>query len=361
MNQNSHPELDGQDPQSLYVVHLKRPGQTLRERLSWSLIGLSVGLSIATGFFLVSPAERSWPWQVTSPAAAQEDPFRQGVNQAMGAAELTQTAEFKEQWVEVVMLWQQAIDRMKSVTKANPNYELAQQKVAEYARNLQYAQSNVNTRRGSTPSSQNYWTVGSDQDWVMAIQGTPDQVLGYDSSCQQVLRYGQSMVELRNGYVKQYDNIDGNLKVLANAPVALSTQASPSSWTLGTPQEEVLRIQGTPTRTDKYSSEKLVTIYYGNSSILLDSGQVVSYVNTDGNLKVSMAVANFPTYQPAPSAWQVGSSRAEVLRVQQETPVAISRNDINCEEVLYFDASEVSLKQGLVTGYKNESQNLRIR
>ncbi|NJL45120.1 MAG: hypothetical protein HC922_03905 [Leptolyngbyaceae cyanobacterium SM2_3_12] len=361
MSKNSHPELEGQDPQTLYTFHLKRPGQTLRERMAWSLIGLSLGLGLAAGFFLIDPSTKHRLWVAGTNQSTPSEPFKQGVNQAMGAAELTQTAEYKEDWAEVAMLWQQAIDSMAAVPKYTTNYDVAQQKVTEYGRNLQYAQQNLKTRPSRSPKAANYWTVGSDRDAVIAIQGTPTEVLQYDSSCQQILRYGNSVVELRNGYVKQYDNLGSNLRVLGSEQMMLSTQGSSDTWTLGSSMEDVLRVQGTPTRTQKYASDQFVTLYYGDSSLRLENGHVVSYVNSDKKLKVSTAL--LPIYQtsPAPAFWSMGASRVEVLRVQPETPSAVSRDDTTCEEVFYFNDSQVAFKQGIVVGYKDEGQTLRVR
>ncbi|MFQ4137717.1 hypothetical protein PGN35_015475 [Nodosilinea sp. PGN35] len=362
MTKHSHPELDGQNPQTLYRFELKRPGQTLRERLTWGAIGLSVGLGVAAGLFFLNPQDRTWSLPlVRATATADDDPFRRGAERAMAAAELTQTAEFSEEWAEVAMLWQQAIAHMQSVPNGNPNAALAKQKVGEYERNLQYAQSNVSTRANRVPTSKTYWTLGSDRDLVMAIQGAPSQTMQYHNACQQTLRYGNSIVELQNGYVKQYDNPDGNLRVVADGAVVVSTGATQGHWTLGSSETDVLQIQGTPTRQEQYTSNRYTTLYYGKSSVLFENGQVIGYLNSDQNLKVSAQPPTLPPGQVAPEAWSMGSSRTEVLRAEGQTPVAISRNDNNCEEVFHFEAGEVTFRQGLVTGYRNRGGALNVR
>ena len=362
MTKRSHPELDGQNPQTLYSFELKRPGQTLRERITWGAVGLSVGLGLAASYVLLNPAEQAWSWppQRTA-AAALDNPFRQGVEQAMAAAELTQTAEFSEEWAEVVMLWQQAITQMEAVPKADPNAAQAQAKVVEYGRNLKYAQSNVTTRATRIPTDKTYWTLGSDRDLVMAIQGTPSHSMQYHSTCQQTLRYGNSIVELSNGYVKQYDNSDGTLKVLAEGPAMVSAQATPGTWTLGSMEADVVRLQGTPTRQEQYTSNRFTTLDYDKSSVLRENGQVIGYLNADNNLNLSLQLPPLPPDQTAPEVWSIGSSRTEVLRAEGRPPVAISRNDTNCEEVFQFDDSEVTFRQGVVAGYSNPSNHLSVR
>jgi hypothetical protein len=79
--------------------------------------------------------------QSETSGSATNDPFRDAVNKAMSASELTQTAATPEDWNEVAAKWQAAIELMKSVPKSSPHYDLAQKKAAEeYPKNLTYAQ-----------------------------------------------------------------------------------------------------------------------------------------------------------------------------------------------------------------------------
>lgn len=362
MPRKSHPELDGKGHQALYTLQFKRTGQLYRERLSWVGLGLLLGSSAVLALLVVAkPAlDFSWP-RLAFRTSTVDDGFSQGISHAMKAAELTQEANLKEDWIKVALLWQQAISAMQSVPPSYRQYDLAQQKVKEYTRNRQYAETNVNTRAASTPQARPYWTVGSDRDWVIAIQGLPSRILTYNASCDEILRYGSSTIELKNGYVQQYSNLDGNLKVLASTPVALSTEGTATTWSLGSSADQVLKFQGTPSRTEHYSSDNMVTHYYGNSSVVLNKGYVVGYWNTDKNLKVSINLTNSIKKTAMADRWSVGSPRAEVLNAQPGPPQAISRNDNSCEEVLHFGGSEVVLRQGFVSGYKNEAQNLRVR
>ncbi|MEO1068072.1 MAG: hypothetical protein AAFW95_02995, partial [Cyanobacteria bacterium J06638_6] len=335
--------------------------QTLRERLRWGALGLSLGLGVAAGYLMLVGEERSWVWPPSqSTEATVEDPFRQGSEQAMAAAELTQTAEFREDWAEVAILWQQASDAMRLVPNSSPNATLAREKIAEYERNRQYAQSNVDTRDSHTPTYTNYWTLGSDHDLVLTVQGTPSQTTQFQSSCQQTLRYDNSVVELNNGYVSQYENTDSNLKVIGEGPVIVSAQAAQGTWTLGSTEADVIRIQGTPTRQGQYAATRYTTLYFGTSSVQFEDGQVIGYINADKNLKLSLNLPSLPAGQSVPDHWSIGSSRAEVLRVEDRTPTAISRNDSSCEEVFQFEDGEVTFRQGTVTGYRNFDQTLQV-
>ncbi|NET87077.1 MAG: peptidylprolyl isomerase [Kamptonema sp. SIO1D9] len=71
------------------------------------------------------------------------DAFRVAVNNAMEAANLTQTAQNSEEWQKVASHWQEAIALMKAVEKNDPNYPVAQEKIAEYQNYLNYAKNNA--------------------------------------------------------------------------------------------------------------------------------------------------------------------------------------------------------------------------
>jgi hypothetical protein len=131
------------------------------------------------------------------------------------------------------MLWQQAMTYLKQVPPNSADHALAQQKIAEYQRNLTYAESNVTTRTAAQPDQTNYWTLGSDRELVLATQGSPDQIRQVSSSCYETLHYNNSIVELRNGYVTSYDNFDNNLRVLEVGETAFSTRDDERHWTLG--------------------------------------------------------------------------------------------------------------------------------
>ncbi|MBH8561176.1 hypothetical protein I8748_03110 [Nostoc sp. CENA67] len=74
---------------------------------------------------------------------SQSDNFREAVNQAISAANLTQSAKNPDEWKIIVSQWQAAIALMNKVPSSSPNYSIAQQKITEYQRNLSYAQKNA--------------------------------------------------------------------------------------------------------------------------------------------------------------------------------------------------------------------------
>lgn len=88
-----------------------------------------------------APAPAPEPPAATPPAAV--DYFREAVNAAQNAANLAQTASTKAEWQAVADSWSRAIELMKQVPEADPNYAVAQQKAVEYQPNLNYAQQNA--------------------------------------------------------------------------------------------------------------------------------------------------------------------------------------------------------------------------
>ncbi len=73
----------------------------------------------------------------SSPSALT--PFRDGVNAATKAATLAQIASSAEDWNIVAEHWSDAVDGMTAVPSSHPRYDVAQQKVSEYQKNLDYA------------------------------------------------------------------------------------------------------------------------------------------------------------------------------------------------------------------------------
>ncbi len=71
------------------------------------------------------------------------NPFRDAVNAATQASQLTQTASTKEEWQAVADGWQQAMTLMQQVPASDPNYAIAQDRAVGYQPNLAYAQQKV--------------------------------------------------------------------------------------------------------------------------------------------------------------------------------------------------------------------------
>jgi outer membrane protein OmpA-like peptidoglycan-associated protein len=72
-----------------------------------------------------------------------EDTFRDAVNSAQNAAVLVQNAKTAADWNKAANKWQEAIELMKEVPESSANYQIAQQRVGQYQKNLNYAEQNA--------------------------------------------------------------------------------------------------------------------------------------------------------------------------------------------------------------------------
>ena len=174
----------------------------------------------------------------------------------------------------------------------------------------------------ASASSSLHFTRGSHQDDVLRIQGTPSSISRYSSLGHEVWRYGSSTVEisLRDGRVTEWNNIRGNLKVSLDAGPNVTDART---FTRGSHQDDVLRIQGTPSSISRYSSLGHEVWRYGSSTveISLRDGRVTEWNNIRGNLKVSLDAG--PNVTDA-RTFTRGSHQDDVLRIQG-TPSSISR------------------------------------
>jgi outer membrane protein assembly factor BamE (lipoprotein component of BamABCDE complex) len=213
--------------------------------------------------------------------------------------------------------------------------------------------------RSSTPSATTtatagYFTRGSHQDEVLRIQGTPSRVNKY--SDHEVWNYGLSSVDisLRDRRVTEWNNISGNLKVRL-APGGNVT--SSPYFTRGSHQDDVLRVQGTPSSINRYSDHEVWN--YGLSSVDISSRdrRVTEWNNISGNLKARMSPGSNVTNNPY---FTRGSHQDDVLRVQG-TPSSINR--YSDHEVWNYGLSsvDISARDRRVTEWNNISGNLKVR
>ncbi len=142
------------------IIEPRRKDRSLNKKLLFVFIIFSIPLGIyfSSGFseILRSTSKSSTqipsnPVLVTpSPVASesptvllQTDTFREAVSKAINAANLTQSAKSPDEWRTVVSQWQAAIALMKTVQSSSPNYLVAQQKIKEYQKNINYAEKNA--------------------------------------------------------------------------------------------------------------------------------------------------------------------------------------------------------------------------
>ncbi len=83
----------------------------------------------------------------------QVDPFTKGIDKAMDAATLAQSAQSKQDWDAVVSEWLGAIEGMQAVSLESPKRAYAQKKVAEYLKYLDVAVQKASSTTSELPFS----------------------------------------------------------------------------------------------------------------------------------------------------------------------------------------------------------------
>lgn len=183
------------------------------------------------------------------------------------------------------------------------------------------------------------FSIGSSQSEVYRIQGAPTRVHG------QTWVYGLSEVQFRDGLVTRYDNFDGSL--LVSMPAGGETPPeSPEFFSLGSTQDEVLLVQGAPTRVDGGRW------YFGFSQVRFKDGRVEDFDNYFGNLRVRMLPS---TDSPGAQTeyFTIGSTRDQVLAVQG-TPTKVQGG------LWFYHFSNIQFREGKVAQVVNSDGNLRF-
>jgi curved DNA-binding protein CbpA len=194
-------------------------------------------------------------------------------------------------------------------------------------------------------NSENFFSIGSSQEEVLAIQGPPDKILGL------AWIYGDSTVTMYNGKVDSFVN-KGNLKVkdetIKTLKVAPLSKYSLGYFTLGSTKDEVLAVQGTPTQIGEYRW------WYSTSSVDFEKGRVVGW---NSSILDPLKVKMIPTSSTVVNRdyFTLGSTKDEVLAVQG-TPTQIG------EYRWWYGTSSVDFEKGRVVGWNSSILDpLRVR
>ncbi len=183
-----------------------------------------------------------------------------------------------------------------------------------------------------------FFTLGSTPSEVLRIQGDPSRVQG------QTWTYGLSEIQFRNGRVCRFDNFDGSLRVRMQPQISEDREI-PANITIGSSEEEVLLVQGTPTRVEDNRW------FYGFAELVFKNGRVAEYDNYFGRLKMSVLPS---TRSEAPGHFfKIGSTPDEVLEAQG-TPTSIHGNRWS------FEFAVVSFRDGKVQTVANADDALRF-
>lgn len=185
-----------------------------------------------------------------------------------------------------------------------------------------------------------FFTIGSTPTEVLRIQGTPTDTQG------QKWVYGVSEVQFKHGKVWGFNNIDGLLKVRMQ-PRDIGTRRPVSHFTIGSGEDDVLSVQGTPNRIegDKW--------YYGFSELRFKDGQLKEYDNFFGNLKILLLPSAPQSSEAHLPFFTIGSTSDEVLALHG-TPTSVRTNRWS------YGFTGVTFKEGKVQSVSNPDGSLRF-
>jgi predicted aspartyl protease len=89
----------------------------------------------------------------SQPPLAAKDAYERALDAAYSAATISQSAESSEDWQLVSSRWKEAIELLRIVPASSSYHAIAQQKIAEYQRNLGIAQQQASRPRPASPLS----------------------------------------------------------------------------------------------------------------------------------------------------------------------------------------------------------------
>lgn len=202
------------------------------------------------------------------------------------------------------------------------------------------------------------FTRESHEDDVLRLQGTPSDIKRYEALGYERWYFGYStvMIDFRTREVLGWDN-EGNLNVqlLPGDQTTTST-----AFTRGSHEDDVLRLQGTPSDITRYEALGYERWYFGHSTVTIDfrTREVLGWDN-EGNLNVQFLPGDQITTS---TAFTRGSHEDDVLRLQG-TPSAIAWYEALGYEIWNFAYSTVKIdsRTHRVLGWGNNGGNLKVQ
>ena len=182
-------------------------------------------------------------------------------------------------------------------------------------------------------SQREYFTRGSHEDDVLRLQGTPSSISPHEYSGYEIWYFGMSNVkiDLQTRRILEWNNIAGNLKVRLLPGNQVTSEVY---FTRGSHEDDVLRLQGTPSSISPHEYSGYEIWYFGMSNVKIDlqTRRVLEWGNIAGNLKVRLLPGNQVTSE---AYFTRGSHEDDVLRLQG-TPSSISPHEYSGYEIWYF-------------------------
>lgn len=238
--------------------------------------------------------------------------LNQARDKAMAAAQLSQNPPHPvERWVNIQLLWQQAIDRLASIPADSPGFDYAQQKLGEYRVNHitigrrivaeEEAEANFNTavataklaqQRMDTANSLAGWQLVT-KEWQTAIKGLsliPQGTMVYPQAqahlqdYQQQLQRSTNRTQLEEASRRNYDQAIQSSREAAAAQSRGEWSLAVSLW-----QRALASVQQIPADTAPFPEAANLVETYGNQlknaqARLQADGALQSLTATLGNL-----------------------------------------------------------------------------
>ena len=234
------------------------------------------------------------------------------------------------------------------------DYELRVDATLPERSSVQAERSEENSSRSTT------FTRGSHEDDVLRLQGTPTSITDFSVLGYETWRYGRSSVEISTSSrrVTLWDNSGSNLRVRLEPGINTTNS---STFTRGSHEDDVLRLQGTPTSITDFSVLGYETWRYGRSSVEIStsSRRVTLWDNSGSNLRVRLEPGINTTNS---STFTRGSHEDDVLRLQGTPTSIVDFSVLGYETWRYRRSSvEIATSSRRVTEWDNSGGNLMVR
>ncbi|MFN3968688.1 J domain-containing protein [Flavobacterium sp.] len=174
---------------------------------------------------------------------------------------------------------------LESVNGQSTNTEAVNEPVHEQEQNNNSYEEQTTTYE---INSQESFTIGSNKEVVLSIQGNPTSTMTIEALNEEIWYYESSSVTFKNGKVKEYSNFGDNLNVKYsdNSSHEKIGYSNESSFSIGSNKNTVLNVQGNPTSTMTIEALNEEIWYYESSSVTFKNGKVKEYSNFGKNLNV---------------------------------------------------------------------------
>jgi|GEM_PF-3119866 len=208
----------------------------------------------------IGPKLKAGAWKLFSEA------FKQDVPGTKDDDLMLQTASTKQlKWTNSKQSLEAEEKKVAEAIRREKADKKKQEKLAA-ANKIQESESSEVTYKG-------YFTIGSNKDEVLAIQGQPDDFDG------RVWWFGLSRVFFKQNRVEKWNNTDKNLKAKI---IPSRKYNNKGGFTIGSTKDEVLAVQGQP---DDFDGRMW---WFGLSRVFFKQNRVEKWNNTDKNLKAKI-------------------------------------------------------------------------